>query len=235
MFINKLRSFISKLKKRILNSHLIVQVNIPCKWYGSEYGGFYLADNYINSNSIVYSFGIGKDITFDKELIERKLCKIYAFDPTPNSIEWLSKQQLPEGFSYFDYGISTKSGLVNFYLPVNPDFVSGSINIHENVDNHSYISVKMKSFIDITNTLKHNRIDLIKMDIEGAEYDVIDNILDSNIEVNQILVEIHDRFYSEGRKRSKMLLEKLNKKGFKIFAVSESLEEISFINTNDII
>ena len=39
--------------------------------------------------------------------------------------------------------------------------------------------------------LNHNKIDLLKMDIEGAEYEVINDILEKNIDIDIILVELH--------------------------------------------
>ena len=37
----------------------------------------------------------------------------------------------------------------------------------------------MKSLADIANELGHSHIDVLKMDIEGSEYEVIENILES--------------------------------------------------------
>src|SRR5690554_1691728 len=37
--------------------------------------------------------------------------------------------------------------------------------------------------------LGHKHIDVLKMDIEGAEYDVIENILSAQLPITQILIE----------------------------------------------
>ena len=39
--------------------------------------------------------------------------------------------------------------------------------------------------------LGHDRIDLLKLDIEGAEYEVLDHVLSRNIPVGAICVEFH--------------------------------------------
>ena len=39
-----------------------------------------------------------------------------------------------------------------------------------------------------------SRIDILKMDIEGAEYDVIDDIINSPVPIAQVLIEFHHRF-----------------------------------------
>ena len=41
-----------------------------------------------------------------------------------------------------------------------------------------------------------NHIDVIRMDIEGAEYEVLENILNNRISVDQILSEFHDRYFN---------------------------------------
>jgi len=48
----------------------------------------------------------------------------------------------------------------------------------------------MKTFDDITRELGHNHIDVLKMDIEGSEYDVIGTILASPVTIDQILVGV---------------------------------------------
>ena len=67
------------------------------------------------------------------------------------------------------------------------------------------------------------------MDIEGAEYNVIENILSSKLQINQILIEFHDRFVAGGYKNSQKTVASLNNAGYKIFGVSKSFEEVSFI------
>ena len=67
------------------------------------------------------------------------------------------------------------------------------------------------------------------MDIEGAEYAVIEDILGSDIEIKQILVEFHDRFDSSNGKPSRESIKKLLANGYDILSISESGDEYSFI------
>ena len=87
----------------------------------------------------------------------------------------------------------------------------------------------MKSFQDITRKLGHKKVDILKMDIEGSEYDVIDSILDSDVRIDQILIEFHERFFDDGFNKTMDLIKKIEKKGYKLFGISESKEELSFI------
>ena len=212
-------------------AHLTKTVECPHQWYGNSYGGFYINPSLLNSNSIVYSFGIGKDISFDRKCIKKHKCKVYAFDPTPKSVNFIKQQRLPNGFFFYDYGITeSESGVVDFYLPKNPKAVSGSLVKTTLVNSHDSIKVMMKSFDDITNDLKHKHIDVVKMDIKGSEYLVLDKILDMNLTIDQFLVGIHDQLLKEGKSKSKKLVEKMKQKGYEIFAHSMIYEEISFIH-----
>ena len=230
-----------KFKKSVTLKYLIATgrrtnikpaVECPSVWYGNNYGGFYVNPEKLNDRSVVYSFGIGEDISFDLAVIKNHNCRVYGFDPTPKSIHWISTQQLPANFSFNDYGINVESGMVEFSLPVNQTHVSGSIVSHGALDNQHKIAVKMKSFEDITTGYGHKYIDLLKMDIEGTEYAVMASILTGPAHVGQFAIELHERFFDDGTAKTKRFLEMLSDYGYSVFAVSESLEEISLIKTD---
>jgi FkbM family methyltransferase len=234
-----IKSLVIRIKTRTKRLVLILtgkvgylKKGVKCKsiWYGNHYGGFYACPDFLDENSIVYSFGIGEDISFDSAMIKNHNCRVFGFDPTPKSIIWVKNQNLPAGFEFYEYGISNASGFVDFYLPKNPAHVSGSFTIQNNVNDKERVVVEMKSLKDILGELKHKHIDVLKMDIEGAEYDVIENILNDKISITQILIEFHDRFFDHGELKSKRVIEQLKNNGYEIFAVSDSFEEISFIN-----
>jgi len=204
-------------------------VNLDHEWYGSKYGGFYVASDSFNENTVVYSFGIGQDISFDNSIINKYNCSVYGFDPTPKSIEWISIQKELSNFHFYPYGIAAQSGEVEFFLPKNSNYVSGSILQNRNVNLRESIKVPMHTLSDITKKLGHSHIDILKMDIEGAEYNVLPSILESGIMVKQILVEFHHRMMRGGAKRTNNAIRLLRHRGYEIFAVSEGAEEVSFI------
>ncbi len=204
-------------------------IECNAEWYGNNYGGFYVHPNFLNEKSIVYSFGIGEDVSFDTAIIDKHHCTVFAFDPTPKSISWIKNQSLPLQFKFYQYGIDKSTGTVNFNLPKKNNYVSGSILNHSEVDATNTVNVPVKNFTEITQEFGHKRIDILKMDIEGSEYDVLDSILNSSVEVVQILIEIHERFFTDGKYRTKKLLAAMQEKGYTPFAVSNSMEELSFI------
>jgi FkbM family methyltransferase len=225
----------SKIKRllRVLSgqvNHIKKTANLHKKWYGNQYGGFYVYPKFLNQNSIIYSFGIGEDISFDISVIENHNCHVFGFDPTPKSIKWVKQHQsLPSKFIFFEYGIADKSGMIDFYLPKNIEHVSGSFIKQDNVDDKQKVLVEMKSWEDIVNTLGHSQIDVLKMDIEGAEYNILDSFLESSVPIIQILIEFHDRLFDDGKIKSINAIKKLKNHGYEIFGISDSFEEVSFI------
>ena len=91
------------------------------------------------------------------------------------------------------------------------------------------IEVPAYSLATITEKLGHKRIDVLKMDIEGAEYEVLEGLLDSPVLPTQLLVEFHHRFVENGLQRTYDIIEQLRLAGYKIFAISEIGREISFL------
>ena len=210
--------------------YIPVQKKIKKEYIGSEkYGGWFISPFGLNTNSLVYSFGIGQDISFDLDLIKKFGCEVVAFDPTPNSIKWLRNQNLPEKFSYYEYGIGEEDKLIKLFPPKNPTHISHSI-FPKNSQNLP-IKVDVKKLSTIMKELGHKHITILKMDIEGSEYAVIDQILENNVEIEQILIEFHHRFPQISPKKTRDTVEKLNKYGYKIFAISSSREEYSFIKS----
>ena len=123
-----------------------------------------------------------EDISFDKEMIRQFGCTVCAFDPTPKSIEWLNKQDLSQKFIFFNYGLAQHDGVTKFYPPDNPNHISHTIVYKETTKNKA-IEVEVRKLTTLLKLSGHRKIDILKLDIEGAEYEVIEDIMNSDIEV----------------------------------------------------
>jgi FkbM family methyltransferase len=183
---------------------------------------------------VVYSFGVGEDVSFDLKMIEHYDLHIHAFDPSPRSIDWLKKQYLPEKFHFYPFGLAGKDGSVEFSEPAEPGhhslkLIGAGPDEDKGLKTHLLPVYRLPT---ILGKLNHNKIDILKMDIEGAEYEVIDDIVRSSVPIYQVLVEFHHRFDGIGIGRTKQAISKLNEAGYKIFNVSATGEEISFIKTS---
>ncbi len=196
------------------------------------YGSWTICPERITSESIIYSVGVGDDISFEVSLIQSfGLPALFAFDPTPTAISWLSGQRVPSEFRLFEYAIADYDGVAKLFPHDNPDFVAHSL-IPRSATASQAVEVQVRTLRTVMLELGHDHIDLLKMDIEGAEYAVIENLVRQRIDIRQLLVEFHhhDR-HTNGMsaERTREAVQKLNRVGFKIFHVTPRGEEYSFI------
>jgi len=202
------------------------QIRCERLYLGDERACWCICPDELSSESIVYSFGIGENISFDLELISHFGVNVHSFDPTPRSLEWLDRQKLPERFIVHRYGLANYEGACMLFPPENPLYVSHSAI--QRRSSASPIEVPVHKIGTIMQLLGHDRINLLKMDIEGAEYDVLADLLATGIRVDQLLVEFHHRWPSVGLDRTREAIRQLNRAGHHIFNVSPNGEEYSF-------
>ncbi len=63
-------------------------------------------------------------------------------------------------------------------------------------------------------TNEHTSIDLLKIDIEGFEYEVLESCLAERIPIRQICVEFHDSFPEIPKARTQRMIRALESHGF---------------------
>ena len=170
--------------------------------------------------SIVYSFGVGEDVSFEMELIERFGTPVHAFEPTPRSLAWVRSQALPKAFTLHELGLASWDGEASFTPPPNPLHVSYSM-VRDDRDG-SAISAPVRRLSTIAAELGHARVHLLKMDIEGGEYTVLPDLLASGLLVDQLLVEFHHRWDFIGVAETKRMIVLLRQAGYRIANVSPS-------------
>lgn len=150
---------------------------------GSEYGGWIIPANLLNYNSVVYSAGAGEDITFDVAIANKFDCRVYIFDPTPRAaIHYLNRKKIykiknDNLLQYFNIGIAEESVFRPFWLPANKEHVSCSTV----KPSDEYFMAYFTTIRNLMLTCGHKFIDLLKLDIEGSEYQVLKNIHKLNI------------------------------------------------------
>jgi FkbM family methyltransferase len=182
---------------------------------GTVYGGWDIPNDIIlNENSIIYSVGVGEDISFDLKLVDKYNCKIRLIDPTKRAInhfdeiktfykngdsnfsgdiqsDYLSciKYLKPniDNFTYINQGLYNKTAKLKFYKQTNEKYVSQSIET--NMFGKDYDLINVTTISDIMQKYNDTKIDILKLDIEGSEIKVLNNMIDNEIFPNILCIE----------------------------------------------
>lgn len=199
------------------------------KWFGTDYGGFYVDVSLIKPSSTLFSFGVGEDMSFDLAVHNLGVKNIHLFDPTPKAIAFVKSQNLPAAFSFHPFGLSDQNEKATFFLPRNDNHVSGSLLVHKNLDAGKAIEVELKKLSSVMTELQTSHIDVLKIDIEGSEYKVIQNMLREGVHPTQLCVEFHNDFFDNGKQLFADTLHVLKAGGYKTEGISRSGKEMLFV------
>jgi FkbM family methyltransferase len=206
---------------------------------GSKYHGYKVPDNFLNRDSICYCVGAGEDISFDTELKIRYDSKIFIFDPMPEGVNYflklkeytargetfgvdgdevfryrISSEQLEE-MTYINKGVWDQKTTLKFYAPQLDNYISHSVYLFK--DSNDYIEAPVDRLSSFMKQFNHQAVDLVKLEIEGAEYAVIDSIVKDKLDIKMIMVEFDEFFHTSGLGfllRIKKACDQLKKAGF---------------------
>jgi len=155
---------------------------------GSEYGGWMIDPRLVPQGATILSAGVGEDITFDMGLIAARDCTIIGIDPTPKAVRYVQAHAHPR-FHLIAKALAAQGGLrVRMYENANPDHVSESmLASHQAVNTGRFYEADTVSLTELLAAYPDAAV--LKMDIEGAEYAVLEAARD--LKVPQICVEFH--------------------------------------------
>jgi FkbM family methyltransferase len=215
---------------------------------GTTYGGWIIPANAgLSRDSVCYLAGAGEDVSFDCELVRRFGCRIRILDPTPRAVAHFEQLQeaLRDGrrfpinksdtefydiqpadlerITFLPVGIADDDTQLRFYLPKNPEHVSCSTaNLH---NTQQYFTAQCYRLRTVMAQQGDARIDLLKMDIEGAEYAVIRDVVRSKILPRLLLIEfdeVHSPKDDKAGDRISQHIELLRRAGMRCIAVEDS-------------
>ena len=212
--------------------------------FGTKYGGWVLPEDCdLNENSIVYSAGVGEDISFDISIQSKYGCNIYLIDPTKKAIkhfeeckEYFNNREVEftggiqsdyyecissdnpniNKFTYIEKGLWNEESELKFYKQTNKNYVSQSLI--DGMFSKDYEIVNTTTIDKLMKQFGHNRIDLLKLDIEGAEITVLEQMLDNEIYPKYLCIEFDLYLKNKDTNGSTLsLMNRLRTVGYDIF------------------
>jgi FkbM family methyltransferase len=144
---------------------------------GSRYGGWWVPRSVLAPGAVAYCAGAGEDITFDLALLEHGV-RVTTFDPTPRSVAYVDSLRIEdERFRFIPVGWWNTDTELAVYAPHDSAHVSYSALDLQ--DTGESITVPVRRVATLARELGDTALDIIKMDIEGAEMAVLPDILAS--------------------------------------------------------
>jgi FkbM family methyltransferase len=135
----------------------------------------------------VISGGAGNDISFEVDLIRRFGTRVHLFDPSPTGAITVQRMQPKTGLMYHPFGLAGTDGEIAFAHPT--EATEGSFRLASGVEaDVSFPCIKLSAWLRKQGI---EEISLLKIDIEGFEYEVLPDLIGAGFRPDQIAVEFH--------------------------------------------
>jgi len=159
------------------------------KWNYTNGSILQVTYNNLDENSLVFDIGacIG---SWGLPIYEKYKCNIYMFEPISSYYNDLLNicKDYPK-IKIFPFGLSNKTELCNINLLEAASSTKSTINGTRGTE-----EIKLRDIVEFIQQEKINHIHLLKINIEGGEYDVLPRLIESNMigRVANLQIQFHD-------------------------------------------
>lgn len=181
-------------------------------------------DNFLRKEINVVDLGAcrGEFINEINNLYNIKKAILVEANPT----NFAQLKTLPNYVLYNKAISSVNGGKIEFYEDPNSPYNGSKDFNYFNGIKHQIETINLETLCKDNDI---DFIDILKIDIEGAEYDVLENLSDSFFnKIGQITIEFHDFVNPELKPRTKQIVERIKSLGFSYIA-----KPISYMNGSD--
>lgn len=141
---------------------------------GSAYGGWTIPIDAVGADWTCYCVGVGGDITFDLALAARG-ATVRAIEPVAEYIEHAAEAAADQPLlTTHVAAITTHDGPLRMQVTHHAE--SRSVSSAGLYDTEDYVEVPGRTLASLMRELGDERIDLLKLDVEGAEYEILPTV-----------------------------------------------------------
>lgn len=158
----------------------------------------------IDTNSIVFDLG-GHVGRWTNLMYDKYKCTIHTFEPVKQFFDEIVKttHNIDKIHPYM-FGLGDRN--IEFDI-----YVDGDATTQYNYKNTNTIqSAQLKSFTEFCQSNNITHIDVIKINIEGGEYDLLDYLISSNeiVKIDSLVIQFH-KFVDNANQRRNAIINKL--------------------------
>ena len=169
-------------------------------------------DGFRYNDCIAYDFGIRKQPEFGEIFSKPPFnCQVFAFDPSPITKEWYEKNAgLKENKNYhlllYGGGGADEEITLREYnweqvtilsyptkVVAQPRNCTDGACRYRTFPNQKLHSLPVRGVASLMKEFGHSRIDMLKIDVEGSEYRMLEGLIDSGMcdKIHQLVLEWH--------------------------------------------
>lgn len=178
-----MNGLINRVRQKFFPSKFETMV---AQWYQADGDKKLRLDYDLNDKSLVLDFG-GYEGQWASDIFSKYECNIIVFEPVHFFSDSIRQRfTLNNKIEVCQYGLGSSSRTETIHVSAN-----GSSTFGKSSETQSIQILDIKDWIEKRNITK---IDLIKINIEGGEYELLERLLDSNLIeiVENIQVQFHD-------------------------------------------
>jgi FkbM family methyltransferase len=163
-------------------------------WFDADGDGTLRLDYPLDADSLVLDLG-GYQGQFASDRHGRFRCRVWVFEPVEDFAARIrGRFQSNPSIKVFGFGLADRDGAVELNLegPSTTAFGGSGRNV----------SAPMKGVADFFAEQDLSEVDLLKMNIEGGEYDLLDAMLDRGLaaKVRYFQIQFHDHVPGAGKR-----------------------------------
>jgi FkbM family methyltransferase len=158
----------------------------------------------LNKESLVFDLG-GYEGQWSSDIFSKYQCNIWIFEPFQKYAQNIIKRfEQNEKIKVFEFGLGERDNTLKIF--VNDDATSTFRKSGEGYD------IKLISAADFINSKGVKYIDLMKINIEGGEYELLESLIDKGFikNIGNIQVQFHD-FVPNAKERMQKIQSSLMK------------------------
>ncbi len=177
------------------------------KWYADNVEKKLRYDYDLNKNSVVLDVG-GYEGDFAAEIFARYQPEIYIFEPVNKYVNILhTRFRKNEHIHVIPHGLGDKTREITMYVMEEASSYNRSSSAHKKGSEEKISIIGIKEFMDKN---RPQKIHLIKINIEGAEYDLLDEMIANKYHLmcENIQIQFHD-FYPNYQERYDKIVQHL--------------------------
>lgn len=184
---------------------LPVENGVRLERLGSDWGGWTIPVEELGHRPVCYCAGAGGDVSFDLELLRRYDATVRCIDPS--AVFGEAAQQAAghaPTFAFRQAALASADGSIEMFVSSDPlSSTASSENIYRT--NRRFV-VEACSLTTLMADWGDDHIDLLKLDIEGSEYEVLESVSPTVLGVRVLCIEFH---HTSSSSRALRILEAL--------------------------